>query len=302
MDCPIISAFSHTLNTMHLAGEGPLGAIHPHLAGARPPGEDPWDCFSQGSSAAAVLGPSGERDFGDAWWVGIPGWVRARRGWHRGLGRCWMGLCRGDMCRGVCLRGGGNLGGALRGWESWAQLLKGWMKTVAEAQNALACRDKVGKAKGLPSNPWEADKIAIAPGGSCCPFLSGHPSGAPSCMAGRVPAPSLNASSRLLKKKKEKKSSVNQCRAPFSPAASFFPRSRLIRRDGSRFSPSPSREGTTRGVKAKILTGPDAFAARQWLKSLSRGDLLVKLPQFGAVGTDSGFGRGKLWVESLAAG
>lgn len=43
--------------------------------------------------------------------------------------------------------GGGNLG------EGPTQLLKGWMKTVAEAQNALACGNEVGKAKGC-SGSW----------------------------------------------------------------------------------------------------------------------------------------------------
>ena len=61
-------------------------------------------------------------------------------------------------------------------------------------------------------------------------------------------------------------------------------------------------EATTGGLKAETLNCPDASAARWLLKSLSRGDLLVKWPRCRAVGTDSGFGTGKCGVKLLAAG
>lgn len=71
------------------------------------------------------------------------------------------------------------------------------MKTVTEAQNTPACGNKVGKAKGLPSNAGEADKIAIVPAGAAASSwpaaAPGHPSRASSSTTEGVQAPSLNA-------------------------------------------------------------------------------------------------------------
>lgn len=212
MDCPIINAFSHTLNTMHLAGEGPLGAACSHLVGAGERlghgllGSTCGTVFLRGTTLWLSPDPAVSETWAALGLVGRdPGLCPCMPGLAQELGAMLDGaLLWGHVpqatCWGACCAWWRGIWG-LSGWEGRAQLLKGQMKTVAEAQNTLACRNKVGKAKGLPSNTWEADKITIAPAGAAAcsrpAAASGHPSRASSCAAGDVQAPSLDACSQL---------------------------------------------------------------------------------------------------------
>lgn len=100
INCPIISTFSHTLNTMHLVGEGPSGAARPRVVGSGKrlsrglPGRTRGMVFPRG----AALPPTPDPAVSEMWATAVGG----DPGLAEGLGAVVDGvllwgcvLCRG---------------------------------------------------------------------------------------------------------------------------------------------------------------------------------------------------------------